>query len=82
MLVGLQEIEQEDDPVKRAKVLSSLAKNVATLSRASVHQKRHEIEIRSKVQAAAAAVEKIAAKGGASKATVDELRREILGIAT
>jgi len=82
VLVALQELDDDDvDQMKRAKLLSTLAKNVATLSRASAHQKRHEIEIRGKVQAAAAAVSKIAAKGGLSKASVDELRREILGIA-
>jgi hypothetical protein len=81
MLVGLQEAEEEDDPVKRAKVLSSLAKNVAQLSRASVHQKRHEIEIRGKLEAAADKVTRLAQKGGASAETLDTIRREILGIA-
>jgi hypothetical protein len=80
MLVGMQELEQEDDPVARAKVLSSLAKNVATLSRASVHQKRHEIEIRGKVTAAADKVARLAQKGGASAETLATIRAEILGI--
>jgi hypothetical protein len=83
MLVNLQEAEETDDPVARAKVLSSLAKNVATLTRASVHQKRHEIEIRAKCQAAAdRLVAKLAKKkGGLTGKTVDAIKREILGIA-
>ena len=81
MLVGLQDAEIEDDPVKRAKILSSLAGNYAKLTRASVHQKRHEIEIRAKAQATADKVARLAKKGGLSGATVDSIKREILGIA-
>ncbi len=81
MLVGLQEAEDEEDPVQRAKVLSSLAKNIAALTRASVHQKRHELEIRAKTQAAADKVARLAKKGGLSGNTVETIKREILGIA-
>lgn len=88
ILVNLQELEQQDGTdgdaaakMARAKLLSQLAKNVATLSRASVAQKKHEIEIRSRVKAAAEAVDKIAQKGGMSKAGIDEINRRILGIA-
>ncbi len=80
MLVGLQELE-DDDPVARAKVLSSLAKNIGSFTRASVHQKRHEIEIRGKTEAAADRVARLAKKGGLSGDTVDAIKREILGIA-
>jgi hypothetical protein len=83
VLVALQELDDEDaDPLKRAKLLSTLAKNVATLSRASVHQKRHEIEIRTRTEAAADHVARLAKKGGASAATVDSMKRAILRIAT
>lgn len=81
LLVGMQDVEAEDDPLKRAKLLSALAGNIAKLSRASVNQKKHELEVRDKVKAAAAAAEKIGRKGGLSKGAVDEIRREILGIA-
>lgn len=80
MLVGLQEAEGADDPVQRAKILSSLAKNVATFTRASIGQKRHELEIRDKLQAAADKVAGMARKGGLSVGTVDKIKREILGI--
>ena len=81
MLVGLQDAELEDDPVKRAKILSSLAGNYAKLSRASIHQKKHELEIRTKLEAAADKVARLAKKGGLSAGTVDSIKREILGIA-
>lgn len=80
-LVQLQEADDDGDPVKRAKVLALVAKNVATLSRASVNQKKHEIEIRARVKAAEEAVQKIVQKGGLSKPAQDEIRRKILGIA-
>lgn len=81
MMVRLQEAEDEEDPVQRAKILSSLAKNIAALSRASVHQKRHELEIRAKVAATAEKFAAKARKGGMSAKTVDEIKRDILGIA-
>lgn len=80
ILVALDEAA-DADPMKKAKLLSTLAKNIATLTRASVHQKRHEIEIRSKVKSAADAAMRIAKKGGISKAGADELFRVITGIA-
>lgn len=81
-LVNLQEATDDDvDPGERVKLLSTAAKNIATLSRASVNLKRFQSEVRSKVEAAAASVEKIAKKGGLSAESVDQLRREILGIA-
>lgn len=81
VLVALQEANTVKDTMQRAKLLSSVAKNVATLSRASVNQKRHEIEIRAKAQAAADRVAKVAKKGGLTAGAVDTIRREILGIA-
>lgn len=89
VLVTLQELEQsggseKDDAaakMARAKLLSQLAKNIATLSRASVSQKKHEIEIRGRVAAAADRAAAVAKKGGLTKGAVDTIRREILGIA-
>lgn len=89
VLVTLQELEQtsgnqvEDADAKmaRAKLLSQLAKNVATLSRASVSQKKHAMEIAARVKATADSAAKIAKKGGLSAGAIDNIRREILGIA-
>ena len=81
VLVKLQESEAEDDPMARAKLLSAVARNVATLSRASVNQKKWEMEMRGKVAAAADRAAKVAKKGGLTAGAVDTIRREILGIA-
>ncbi|MBI2313571.1 MAG: DUF3486 family protein [Betaproteobacteria bacterium] len=82
VLVNLQEATDEDvDPVTRVKLLSHAAKNIATLSRASVNQKKWETEVRGRVASAAEAATKIAKKGGLSSDSVNEIRRQILGIA-
>ena len=69
------------DPDKPMNIASA-AKAVAELSRATVTQKKWQEEVRAKASAAADAAEKIAKKGGLSAASVDEIRRSILGIAT
>ncbi|WP_250637621.1 phage protein Gp27 family protein [Pandoraea norimbergensis] len=80
--MNLQEAGEDDiDPAERIGLLSSAAKNIATLARASVNQKKFRLEIQARAEAAAANVEKIAKKGGLSAESVDALRREILGIA-
>ncbi|WP_221621191.1 DUF3486 family protein [Halomonas sp. YLB-10] len=61
--------------------LPKVAKAVAELGRASVVQKKWQAEVRSKAEAAASQVEKIARKGGLDAATVNTIRREILGVA-
>lgn len=78
-IVALQEAEAAE-PGERVALLSKAAKNIATLARASVGQKRHEIEVRARVVAAADAAAKVARRGGLSKAGVDAIKREILGI--
>lgn len=80
-IVTLQEAD-DADPVERVNILSKAAKNIASLSRASVGQKKWMLEMRDKVKAAADAAVKIGKKGGLSAGAVDEIRREILGIAT
>jgi hypothetical protein len=81
LLVRLREIDDETDPAKRMKIMSAVAGNIAKLSRASVNQKKWEIAVREKVQAAADAAARVARTGGLSAQAVDEIRREILGIA-
>ncbi|MEW5904804.1 MAG: DUF3486 family protein [Pseudomonadota bacterium] len=53
---------------------------VARLSNATVKQKQWAAEVRAKAESAAAAVEKIAKKGGLSASAVNEIRSQILGI--
>jgi hypothetical protein len=82
-IISLQEANEEDiDAGERISMLSSAAKNIATLTRSSVNLKKFQSEVKERAQAAAANVEKIAKKGGLSAETVDQLRREILGIAS
>lgn len=63
-IVQLQEAEEgEVDPKERVALLSKVAKNVATLSRASVNLKKFQSEVRARAQQAASNAEKIARKG-------------------
>lgn len=82
VLVNAQQLNDEKDPAKRMKLLSSLAASVSKLSRSSISQKKHAIDIRAKTTAAADKVARLAKKGGLSASTVDNIRREILGIST
>lgn len=65
-IVNLQEAADEEiDAADRVKLLSSAAKNIATLTRASVNLKRYQAEARERVaaEASAAAVEGAKAEG-------------------
>ncbi|KGF30483.1 DUF3486 family protein [Oligella urethralis] len=80
-ILNLQDASDVDiKPQDRVKLLSAAAKNIATLTHASVKLKQYQQEVKERVQAAASSVEKIAKKGGLSAESVEQLRREILGI--
>ena len=79
VLVALQEAGEADDPMARAKLLSTVAKNVATLTRASVTQKRHELEIRDKVARAQKTITAAAKRTGASPELI-RIVEEQLGV--
>jgi len=82
VLVDLKDLEAEDNPLKRAEILSKLSKNWATLTRASVALKRYQTEVRTKAQAVADKLSAAAKKkGGLTAGTVEAIRREILGLA-
>lgn len=82
VLVNLQDAEdEEEDSAARVKLLSTAARATAALSRASVNQKKWAQDVRNRAEAAAAAVDTIARKGGLSADTAAAIRREILGIA-
>lgn len=81
-LVNLQEATDEAiDPAQRVTLLSKAAKNIATLSRASVNLKKYQASVRASVKAAADSVASVAKKGGLTADAVETIRREILGIA-
>lgn len=82
-ILALQDADDpEADPGDRVAMLSSAAKNIATLTRSSVALKQFQAKVMERIQAAAANVDKIAKKGGLSAESAAELRREILGIAS
>jgi hypothetical protein len=81
-LMAIQEASDEDiKPEDRLGMLSSAAKNIATLTRASIAQKEFKTKVLARATEAAEKVAKLAKKGGMSAATVEEIKRSILGIA-
>lgn len=81
VMVDLQEADAESDPAKRVKLLSRAAVAISNLARAKVTHRKWQDEARDRIEKAAASAEKIAKKGGLSAQSVEQLRREILGIA-
>jgi len=71
----------EIDPEKSPN-LGALARSIAELSRATVTQKKWQAEVREKAEAAAESVATVARKGGLSAESVEQIRRDILGIAS
>lgn len=84
-IIAIQEAGDEDDEklsaADRIGLMSSAAKNIATLTRASIAQKEFKTKVQARAQEAADKVAKLAKKGGMSAATVEEIKRSILGIA-
>lgn len=82
-LVALQESTDPDaDPADRLALIAKCSKGIAEITKASVNQKKWQIEVKDKTEAAAKAVEKIAKKGGLSAEAAAEIRKQILGIAS
>lgn len=81
-IVNLQEASDEEiDAADRVKLLSSAAKNIATLSRASVNLKEYQSKVRAEVAKQAAAIAVTEAKGaGLSDEVAETIRRKILGV--
>lgn len=84
-IINLQEASEDDiDPTERIALLSKAAKNIATLARASVNQKkfRHEVEEETRRQLLAEQskqLEVLQKKGGVTAETQAAIR-EALGI--
>lgn len=82
-LIDISEKDSEDlPPEARFDLLSEGGKRIAGLISASTRLKEYQNKVKAKAQAAADEVEKIAKKGGLSDETADEIRRQILGVAT
>lgn len=81
-ILAIQESEDEElSPEDRIGLMSKAAKNIATLTRASIAQKQYKATVQARAEAAASAVEQIAKKGGLSDEAADLIRQRILGIA-
>lgn len=81
-IIAIQEAGDDDLSAEdRLGMMSAAAKNIATLTRASLAQKEFKTKVLTRAQEAAEKVAKLAKKGGMSAATVDEIKRSILGIA-
>lgn len=79
-LLQLQEVEEEQDQIARMKLLNNAAKNIATLTRASVTLKRYQGEVAQRARAAADAAAKVGRAGGLSDEAIEQIRAGILGI--
>lgn len=82
-ILALQEVAEEDenlDPAARIALLGKAAKNIATLSRASVNRNKWAVEVRAKVDAAAADVRKLAAGAGVSEETLAAIDARLQGV--
>lgn len=81
-IIAIQEADDEElSPADRLGMMSKAAKNIATLARASIAQKQFKTQVQARAAEAAEKVAKLAKKGGMSAATVEEIKRSILGIA-
>jgi hypothetical protein len=81
-IVNLQEAGDEDlEPAERIGLLSAAAKNIATLARASVNQKKFRLAVQEKVKARLEALESEARSGasGLDLATVQRIAQEVYG---
>jgi hypothetical protein len=82
-IIAIQEAgDEETSSEDRLALMSKAAKNIATLTRASIAQKQYKATVVAKAQAAADTVDKLAKKGGLTAETAAQIRREILGIAS
>lgn len=61
--------------------LASVTRAIADLSRASITNKKYAVEVKTRAQTAAEAISQVVKKAGLSGEAIDQIRREILGIA-
>jgi len=78
MLVALQDAE-DADPQERVKLLSSAARAIADLSRASIAQKKHASAVQAKLDALLTAAQH--GENSLDIQTLQRIRREVYGLA-
>jgi hypothetical protein len=82
-MISLQEASDEElSPIDRMNAMSKVAKNIATLTRASISQKQFKTTVLARAKDVAEKATRLAEKGGLSAASVAEIRKSILGIAS
>ena len=79
-LLAFSEAEGEVNPAKRLALLTKTGKDFAALGRANVAGKRWMMEVRSKLEAAAADVRKLAEGAGVSEETLAAIDRRLQGV--
>lgn len=79
-LMALREAEEEDDPAERIALLGAAAKNIATLTRASVARNKWAQEMRAKLDAAREEVRKLGTGAGVSAETMAAIDRRLQGM--
>lgn len=81
-IIAIQEAGDEElSPSDRLGLMSKAAKNIATLTRASIVQKQYKATVQAKAAEVADKAERLASKGGLSEDAAAEIRKMILGIA-
>lgn len=79
-LLQLEAATDEEDPAKRVEILGKAAKNIATLTRASVSRNKWAVEMRKKVDAASAEIKKIGTNAGVSEDTLKAIDARLQGV--
>ena len=79
-LLALQEAEDETDPGKKIEILGKAAKNIATLTRASVTRNKWAQEVKSKLNAARDEVRRLVEGAGMSEETMEAIDRRLQGV--
>ena len=81
-IIAIQEADDEELSAEdRLGLMSKAAKNIATLTRASLAQKEYKTKVQAKAAEVADKAARLASKGGMSPDAAAEIRKMILGIA-
>lgn len=79
-LLALQEADDETDPAEKITILGKAAKNIATLTRASVARNKWAQEVRGKLAEAREEVRRMAEGAGVSEETLAAIDRRLQGV--
>ncbi|MDR2837746.1 MAG: DUF3486 family protein [Azonexus sp.] len=81
-IVAIQEADELDDPAERLALMSSAAKNIATLARASIAQKKFRLDLQARIKARLDDLETEARSGksGLDLLTLQRISGEVYGL--